>query len=288
MRTMLIGALALPAASLLPAPAAACVFLAVPCLGPSFECNPSPAERLADAKRLSAEATRERLAEARDRLRSGKVDVAAELAELLVPNVRPVYLEYSDCGAMGEIDFGAGIEGEEERFRALTAGTPFAGADLDRFRTMLRREDEDLSFGAPCNAEFRRGFADRLRRSVDPAELRLAWTFLAARQRTHGTYGPIYHRLMRFEGRSRKPPLRWHLDDLWLRGQVETALRRTSWGPSLKAAIDSFWAGTAARLDDSSFVCPQATARWSGTRERVLAKMAEWEAGRFPSATRER
>ncbi|HYG46842.1 MAG TPA: hypothetical protein VD846_02775 [Allosphingosinicella sp.] len=276
-RPILVAAIALAGTGLAATPASACVFLAPACLGNSFECNPTESERLAEEKRWSAEATRQWLAEARKRLRSGQVDFAAELAELLVPNVRPVYIQTTSCGVIGELDYGAGREGEEEKFAALTAGTPLAGADLDRFRTPLRRAEEDISFGASCNAEFRRSFAGHLRQSLSPAHLREAWLFLGARQRSSGNYGSLYHRLISFEDRARTPPIRWTFADLWLRQQVERALRLTAWGRALVPAIDAFWARRAGDLADSSRVCPAELERWTAMRERLLPKLIEWD-----------
>ncbi|HLL30675.1 MAG TPA: hypothetical protein VK403_06745 [Allosphingosinicella sp.] len=277
-RPLLLAAFALSGASLASTPAAACTWQPITCIGNSYDCNPGAAERLAREKYWSAYATRQRLTEARKRLRAGGVDFAAELSELLVPNVRPVYIEASMCGPMGEIDHGEGRETEESAFRALTAGTPLAGADFERFRTLLRRTEEDLSFGASCNAEFRRGFAGWLRKSLAPSELREAWIFLGARQRSHGAYGSLYHRLVTFEGKARTPPIRWYPADRWLGGQVATALRRTAWGRSLSSTIDAFWAGRAGDLADSAKVCPAEYARWAGVRERLLPRLIEWQA----------
>jgi hypothetical protein len=274
-RLILPAALALPAAGLAAAPGQACVFNAVACVGPSLECHPSEAERRAEERHWSAEATRLRLIEARNRLRDGEVDLAADLAELLVPNIRPIHTDFSDCGPEGEIDQGKGRETEESLFQALTAGTALAGASSEPFIGILRRTDEDYAFGTSCNAEFRQSFAGSLRRSLTAAQLRDSWLFLTARQRSQGPYGAIYHRLVSFAGQTRAPPLRWVAADVWLRGQVATALRRTAWGPALRATMDSFWAAKATELAESSRVCPAAFARWTAVRGRLVPKLLE-------------
>lgn len=270
-RLLLCIAAALPAGFAAP-PASACVFLPVVCVGSEPECNPSPDELHARQLRWSAEETRSRLAEARNRLRRGQVDFAAELAELLVPNIRPIVTQFSDCGPEGEIDYGAGRVTPEAVFQAVTAGTPLAGSAMGDFAALLRREA--LSpLGPACNLEFRQGFAAFLRQSVNAEDLTQAWLFLSARQRTHGTYGSLYHRLVRFDGSARTPPVHLALAHPWLRDEVAGALRRTSWGRSIAAAANVFWASHAAELADDARACPTAAAEWAGARQRLIALM---------------
>lgn len=270
-----LAAVAAPiAAAMIAQPASACVFLPVVCLGGGPECNPSPAQRRLERKQWSALETRRLLAEAKGRLKAGRVDEAADLAELLVPNVRPVHTRHTSCGPEGEIDYGAGRPGGEPQFRQLVAGTRIAHADPHDFAFILRDHD-NFSFGPACNAEFRGAFAALLRRRLTPAELRRAWLFLSARQRSGDLYGSTYHRLVRFEGKTRAPPLRWVAQDEWLQEQVTGAIRRTAWGRSISAAADAFWREQASRLSDDRQICPKAAAAWEVARQALLAKIAE-------------
>ena len=255
-------------------PAAACVFLPVTCIGGGPECNPTEAERRAQRRHWSFEGTRQRARAARERLRAGHVDFAGEISELLVPNVRPIFIETSDCGPENEIDYG---EGREDWFQKMVAGTLLDGTDLDSFMPVINRADVEFSFGVHCNAEFRRSFADHFRRSVDPEHLREAWLFLIARQRTHDEYGLIYHRLVAFDRRARTPPTQWILADEWLRDQVRRYIRRQPAGRAVAAAADAFWAERGADLGDDARVCPVFSAQWESGRRQVVAQMIEYQ-----------
>lgn len=260
-------------------PAAACVWLPIICVGDSVDCKPSPLKRLARERSLSAGETRHRLIEGKARLRAGKVDVAAELAELLVPNIRPVWIQQTSCGPIGEIDYGDGALSADSLYRALVAGTPLAGKDPELFAGLLDRS-EAHPLEPRCNSEFRRSFAAYIARAVPADQLREAWLFLGARQRVNDSFGDRYHRLVRFEGGRRAPPVRWILADRGLEDQVSRALSRTAWGPSLEAAVNGFWAEAAGRVGDDSKACPVEFADWAAARERIVAEMIELEASR--------
>jgi hypothetical protein len=259
--SMAIGVAAATAAS----PAAACVIIPITCVGGAKSCPPSPAQK----RRWSGELTIQRAAEARKRLAAGTVDVAAEFAELLVPNVRPISILRSDCGIEGEIDYAEGEETEEAFLQAVVAGSLLEGSTSDRFEGLLRKARSDFSFGKACNTEFRSHFADYLRREVMPADLKEAWLFLEPRNHSR------YPRLMRFAGTTRMPPVQWTFADVWLSGQADRALKRRQWGPSLTTAMDRFWAEERSRLGDDSIVCPSAVAEWARVRRAVLQQMLE-------------
>lgn len=280
-RILILASLASTAAALAPAPAAACVLLPDSCIGSRSFCKPSAAERRRQERRASKEETGRRSAEARKRLASGGVDMAAELSELLVPNVRPVEIQQTSCGPMGEIDYAEGHETIEARFEALVAGTPLAGQPMDGFGRVLR-EEEDLRIGEACNAEFRRGFAAWLRQALRPDDLRDAWLFLAARQRTDSDYGPVYHRLTRFGGKARTPPVVWMARNEWLQSEITRALGVTPWGQSLGPVLDSFWAQHSAQLGDETRLCPEASERWAKIRQRVVPKLIAIDQERRP------
>lgn len=284
---ILLAAIALAGTGLAATPAAACVINPITCYGNSYDCNPSPMEKLAEEKRVSEYGTRLALAESRKRLGAGDVDLAAELSELLVPNVRPIFTERGTCLPMGEIDHGEGEETAEGAFAALTEGTPLAGAKLEHFSEPLHRAEEPLFFGAQCNAEFRRGFAGWLRQALTPSDLRHAWLFLRPRQRGHGPYGSVYHRLVIFQGKARTPPIRWWAADRWLGDQIDSALRRTGWGRSLSGAMDAFWTAKAGDLAVTQRVCPSEYSGWTEMRERLLPRLIEWQsAQRLPEGKR--
>jgi hypothetical protein len=276
----LLGAAAVSVLGFAAAPAKACVVVAPVCTGAYAECHPNAAQRRANERRWSAEQTRLLLRESQERLRAGEVDFSFELAELLVPNLRPVWIERSDCGPEGEIDYGEGEETFESMFERVVQGTPLSAARHEEFEEFLHRDPADMSFGPQCNAEFRRSFAEFLSRALGPAERREAWLFLAPRQRVQGDFFRIYHRLMSFERRARTPPVRWQLGDMWLREQVERWLRRNATGHLLAAAIDGFWAERASMLDDDAQVCPAFAAQWQAERLSLVARMIEWQASR--------
>jgi hypothetical protein len=252
-------------------PAQGCVYLPVVCIG-GPDCNPTPAERRARMRRESSELTRDRTRKAQQRLVAGHFDAAPELAELLVPNVRPIYVVQTDCGPMGEIDLGGEYETRESYFRRLVAQSPLDGA---RPFAHARLHDwlDEAPYGERCNLEFRRGFAAHLRRSMTEDDLRRSWVFLSARRRGD-------RRLMRFEGSTRRPPVSWLLMDQWLDRQVQTWLRRQAAGRALQAAVDSFWTHQSAELGDDQQVCPAFSAQWAAERERMVAELMALRPGR--------
>lgn len=190
-------------------------------------------------------------------------DPALLLGQLLVPNIRPVPIEHSDCGPTNEIDFGAG----EERFSDWLAGTYLAGhAELDAsVIRVLASGGETL--GRACNAEFRDRFAAYLRRRLDPGQLRASYLFLASRSDHPGR--PVT-RLVRFEGDQRRPPVRWisRFND-----DIERWERRTAVGRAMKQALDDFWRENGPPLGDNASVCPAAVARWPAIQAQILADL---------------
>ena len=152
-------------ATLAAAPALACIPIAPVC-GDGPGCNPTPDERRLQERRSSAEETRRLTIDALDRLRKRRADPAAELAEALVPNIRPVRIEVSDCGPVNEVDPAAGRETIESIF-AEVAGADAAGSEWSDYDDLFRIDDI-YPFGERCNAEFRGRFAEFLRRRSRP------------------------------------------------------------------------------------------------------------------------
>lgn len=278
-RTVLLALATALVAGFAASPASACFYETTSRGATADNPNPSKRQRIAIERRQSAWETRWVSNEARRRLRAGKADPAAELSELLVPNVRPLFSLESDCGLMGEMDFADGRETPDSLFRAIVAGSELAGAESREFTRILRGGDR-MSFGTLCNSEFRREFAAHLARSLAPAELESAWLFLAPRQRGEKGGRFPYPRLVRFEGDTRVPPIRWAPADRWLSAQVAKALRRKPWARPLSAAMDAFWAKHSARLGDNNQICPGAITEWEHVRQRAVAEMLDERAAR--------
>lgn len=238
--------------------ASACFINNITYFGP----KPSKSELRAREKESSAEQVKFGTLQAR-RDWPGAAGGAKALAELLVPNVRPVPIERSDCGPMNEVDF---ADGEEEP-NDLLMGTPYAGR-ADQYTDIFWSYDGKRP-GAMCNAEVRDRFAVHLRRRLTPEALREAYVFLGARRPSAN----LTVRMTAFDGRSRRPPLRWMARDARTDEQVRRWLRHQPAGRALKSATDEFWAGAEPMLADSSLLCPAAVAAWPAERAVLLNKI---------------
>ncbi|HET9637726.1 MAG TPA: hypothetical protein VFP12_00795 [Allosphingosinicella sp.] len=227
-------------------------------LGP----KPSRAEELASAKQWSAYRVRERILSARRSWAAG-IDAPDILAEWLVPNVRPVPRQHSDCAPPKEVDLGDG----EETWDDWLAGTPYAGRAVQYEEVLWNYEGPTP--GPACNAEVRARFADHLRRRLTPDELRESYLFLAARR--PDTNAVV--RLTAFSSGTRRPPLRWSGADLWTDDQVRRWLRRHPAGRALNSASDQFWAETEPLLDDKARLCPAATAAWPAAQAALVREI---------------
>lgn len=89
------------------------------------------------ARQIEREEYRIRRARVMSALARG-VDVSAELAKMLVPNIRPVFVARSDCGPMNDIDPADG----EETIEDWLSGTYLAGYG-ERFRSVERGHYDD-------------------------------------------------------------------------------------------------------------------------------------------------
>ena len=253
--------------------AAACLsYPAVLIGGPPFKTE-AERERAEEEARIHGWRARigARRAEAREALRRG-VDAPAELAEMLVPNVRPVPIKQSDCGPTNEVDFGAG----EETFEDILAGTDVLpqGRDL---APIARGLGVPISFGRSCNAEVRGRFAMHLRRRLGASELRRAYLFLAARSRIperHASWQPL-RRLVAFDYSSRRPPMRWATEDQVQEKDIARWSSGTKAGRALGSAIDAFWREQAPSLEDTRRVCPKALDAWPTVRAPFVAAVAD-------------
>lgn len=239
--------------------AAACVLVPLTTIGPNYVEYPAALARLG-ARRMTA-ARRETAAR---ELEQG-ADAAAQLAEMLVPNVHPTRIERSDCGPSNEIDHADGEEAPDD----WLVGTRFAGR-ADEFEE-LWYDFRGETLGTMCNAEFRSGFAAHLRRRLTEAELREAYLSLASRWERIAWPHSALRRLTAFEGSVRRPPLRWTTEEPWQEQDIRRWMRRTSVGQRLKAAIDEFWAASEPLLGDARVMCPGAVARWPAAQAQIVA-----------------
>jgi hypothetical protein len=262
-------ALALPFGS----EAAACIPIAV--AGPPQ----SDRERAESRRGWEREAAIAGLAAARADLARG-ADPAARLAEMLVPNIRPIRIFRSDCGVENEIDLADG----EETVDDWLAGTPYAGRG-EQFDFLFWSEERP-TLGPTCNAEFRMGFAAFLRRRLSAGELRGAYLFLGRHWGPPANESNLRSRLVRFEGRTRRPPLRWHAGEGGGEASIRRWLRLMPTGRALKAALDDFWREAEPLLGDVSLACPAAAAAWPAQQARIVAEIETQIAAERPGAGR--
>lgn len=265
--------------------AGACVYTAsVETLGKPLTPRQERAEARAREKRIEAATRAEtlrRLQQSDLRLRNGPVNFAGELAQLLVPNVRPVWISRSDCQHESEDDHGEGRETEETLIARFLGDTPYSGSGVSLRWLAVR--GHTFSFGTECNAEFRGRFAAALGTAVSKDHLRGAWRFLGARLRPSFVSGGItgmgnnYEHLVAFRGRSRVPPVDWVLSHPILFEEVTGYVRRAAAGRAIAAAAGHFWNENAPSLGDDRRVCPATMARLDTARADIQVLLAkEW------------
>lgn len=227
--------------------------------------------RAAPEQQHDLEQVRRRAVAAEAALATG-TDAPRVLADMLVPNVRPVFIEETSCGDRSEIDRGA----ERETARDWLAGTRYDGREGE-FSRIVRDVDANLP-GTACNAEFRNRFAGHLRQRLTAAQQREAYLFLAARWPAFDRGTPM-SRLTAFHGNARRPPARWSADGR-LHPEIVRWTRRDSAGRALQRAMDDFWGESAPLFGDYARLCPTAEAEWRTTRAQLLASIEAEEARR--------
>jgi hypothetical protein len=235
-----------------PPPAQACVLY------------PGPDLSKAEQRQLSRAQTTARSKEAARRLASSNVNVAADLAELLVPNIRPILLQFSSCGQEGEIDLAGGLE--HARPVNIADDPRLAGINLsDHGRTI--RDFGGTDELAACNVEFRDRFAGWLSEQLSEEDMRASWLFLIARKREQRrTYG----RLMTFDRETRKPPVHWWSYDRWIAKDIDRFVTKDAAGRRLAEKIASFWGQHAAMLESDDLACPNAKEAARKDREALI------------------
>ena len=231
------------------AEASACVYLPVVELGD----RASKREWAAEKRRFAREASRRKVVVAKQALADG-ANAPLEIAEMVIPNVRPIFIERSSCGVENEIDLADG----EAKFDDWLSGSDFAGRS-DELLGVLRNFDGEW-LGAGCNAEVRARFAALLGRRMTNKQIRDAYLFLAVRRAdTKPT-----RRAMAFEGTTRRPPVRW-IDE-----EIRRWADRKASGRTLQQAIAQFWSEQEPLLADTDKLCPTAAARWRADQSRLF------------------
>jgi hypothetical protein len=252
-------ALAFAAALAFSGEAAACVYLPLVRDGP-----PPSARELADERASHDRALRmQRRERAAEALARG-MDAAGPLADMLVPNVRPIRIHRSDCGATNEIDPAPGEETPEDWLR----GTRLAGRADDYAR--IWRIDGDETLGPTCNAEVRGRFAAYLRRRLSPEQLHESYLFLGSYWDPPGSARELRWRLAAFAAGTRRPPLRWSGVNRRQEQEIRRWTRLVPTGRVLRQAMDDFWRETAPLLGDTTTACPEAAARWPAVQARLV------------------
>ncbi|HZF93338.1 MAG TPA: hypothetical protein VEZ20_00545 [Allosphingosinicella sp.] len=239
--------------------AAACIYLPLVRDGPAPSARELADERASHERALRIQ-RRERAAAALAR----GMDPAGPLADMLVPNVRPIRIHRSDCGAINEVDPSPGEETPEDWLR----GTRLAGRADDFAR--IWRIDGDETLGPTCNAEVRGRFAAHLRRRLSPRQLHESYLFLGSYWDPPRSAETLRWRLAAFASGTRRPPLRWAGVNRRQEQEIGRWTRLVPSGRVLRQAMDDFWRETEPLLGDTAAVCPQAAARWPAEQARLV------------------
>jgi hypothetical protein len=244
-----------------------------------------PSEEALERQRLARDRSEAR---ARIRIRTDDAnrwavgsDVRGPLAEMLVPNVRPVPILRNRDGVPLEVDLAAGVETPAD----WVSGTRFEGLSAAALAPLASWRGE--TFGPACNAEVRTRFAAHIGRRLSGFDqLKEAYRFLAARTPYWRGYPaalqptgqwreelPMVSRLVAFDGDTRRPPVRWSADFESIEADLVRWTRRSRTGRLLQQAMDEFWRENGPLLGDDARICPEATARRSAIQARIVAAL---------------
>jgi hypothetical protein len=210
-------------------------------------------------------------------LAEGNVDVAAELASLLIPNVRSEDDGMrSSCGRMDGQDYA--VKGDraqlDKDFTRAIAGSPNRAKLESYYNERSNREYYYRVLGYPaneCNAEFRTGFGAFLKQRHNPEEISEFWLFLKPRNRI--VSANFIAPMREFMANTRKPPTSWdYMIGEVPRKQIGKWESRTAAGKALNASLNAFWLDQGPKLEDSMAICPKAMSAWRPGHDPEILK----------------
>lgn len=237
---------------LTPVSASACVVLPLTYVGSKSQ--KAAWEKRIERNRKAAVVIRQR--EFRNGVRSGSIDSASGLANLLIPNIREWYADKTDCGPGGD---GDGPTMPKE----LMFANVFAGSELDGLGGTWLADLISASFirgpldryHRDCSAEFRAGFANQLQIAVSRREREKVLLRLS----NSGRYLESQYRFAD-PARTARPEPADH--------RPAKILSRIS--RPVAVALERFWADARWRLASSAQACPKAHERLVAAREIEL------------------
>lgn len=228
---------------------------------------------------------------AKQQLDNGIVNIADELSQLLIPNVRA-----EDDGMRSNCGRSDGEDWAVPADRTVRDKDFYEAISNESEKSKYAKHYKDLDqnfyfsghFGYPerkCNLEFRQRFSEFLVRRHSSKDLAKIWLYLKPRNRS---YSPNVILPMRdFAFNSRKPPSTWSyaIGSVSLE-QIRKWENETALGKEMRATLDEFWATNGSLLDDTPAICPHAMGEWRPTQDpKVQALVAQNEdrlAGRRP------
>ena len=265
------AAFAMGAAMLIAAPAHACVrSVFTETLGKPLSKRAQARYDAQVARRVRAE----RVARFTAVVRTGRADIATEIADMLIPNVRAVVIDRSSCGEASEYD----MLGEIDRATSnedVFDGTEFEGLDPLANGRLFRADFARDPWA--CNTEVRGHFAALLRKRLAPAKLDAAYVNLAVEREQFHTEGlfqmPNHFRFYRFTGPLRAPPV---VRD----GGPDDVLAP---GRPIAKIVAKFWANEP--IGGDMIMCPVEARDFLARREARLAVVRTWPD--YPKLVRE-
>jgi hypothetical protein len=240
-------------------------------------------EREARERKYAKIAIKKNAATAKLKLATTTVDVAGELASLLIPNVRSEDDGMrSSCGYWDGQDIATKNDSiiQEKDFEKAVSGDPLEQKLMDFYRN---RPDKTYSvdfFGYPaqlCNAEFRDRFRAFLISQHTAEDLGKFWLFLKPRNRVYKPASLLS--MMEFDPRERRPPSNWaySIDGTALRQVREWDSKKNGYGSMLRNTLADYWKTEGPSLDDSWMVCPKAMNGWKPVQDpdnqRIIARI---------------
>jgi hypothetical protein len=216
-------------------------------------------------------------------LANGKVDVAGELASLLIPNVRSEDDGMrSSCGGWDGQDFATKNDSviQDKDFEKALSGDPLAQKLMAFHQNRPHKFYQFNYFGYPakrCNVEFRQRFKAFLISRHSMAELEKFWLFLKPRNRVYEPSSLLP--MMEFDRGVRKPPSIWS----YSRGRAawedvnKWDSKQKGEGAKLRNSLTAYWAIEGSSLDDSWAVCPNAMNGWKPAQDPESQRIIAWD-----------